>query len=115
MENWRQRFKNRFLTNGSWRKSYKPQDLMRFVEDELKKERQRDKLQEVLDYVQDSQSKTEILINYVLAERNVCEAMCPSQELCDRLGIDLIDKETIILFILERFFNLPEELYTKKG
>lgn len=79
---------------------------MKFISDELKKERERDKIQEILDYVRKSKSNADILLNYIQDERkNYCDPMYPSEELLDRLGIAPYDKEARILYILEKHFE----------
>lgn len=106
MDNWKERFKNRFLIKGKWRRAYVPDEVIRFIESALKKDRERDKVQELVDYVKDSKSKTEILINYVVNKRiNFCDSMLPSEELLAELGLDPWDREAIILYILEKYFT----------
>lgn len=70
----------------------------------LKKERERDKLQELLDFVKKSKTDTDILFQYV--KNNVgCNATIASGELNTELGISPISKESTILCILERYFK----------
>lgn len=123
MDNWRERFENRFLNKETkeWRGRPKriptPNDIIKFIEQALYRERKRDKIEGILDFIKESKTKTAILVNYVDIElnKNCCSSRQPSEELLLQLGIHPGDREALILFILECFFSLPKELYTKKN
>lgn len=102
MDNWKERFTNRFLAKGKWRKRVTPSAIKEFIEGAIKKEQERDKLQELLDYVKESKSKTDILFNYAMNEGSICVSKIPSEELSAKLGIGPRDKEAVILYYLEK-------------
>ena len=96
-DNWKERFQNRFLDGSKkhWRKNWTVAHITSFIEDTFKRERKRDK------------------INYILNKRtNFCNAIQPSQELLDELGIQPHDREAIILYILEKYFKEDEATRT---
>lgn len=82
--------------------------VKRIVRDIVKKERKRDKLQELIDYVHKSKSNTDILINYIYNNTMPCDGYEPSEELMNELGIKYTDKEAVILCILERHIIAPQ-------
>lgn len=101
MEQWEQEYIAKFKGQVDARK------VKRFFDNVLKKERKRDVMSEVLDYVKRHNSKTDQLVNYIY-NRNSCDRYDPSQKLLDELGIEIHEPEARILAILERYFNPPE-------
>ena len=84
--------------------------VKKIVRDILRKERERDKIQELVDYVKKSKSNTDILINYCDNQRkNFCNRTDHSEELLDELGIKVYEREAMILYYLEKYFNPPKE------
>ena len=108
MEDW-ERDLNKMFGKSQRSKEITGVHVHRFVKDLLKKERERDKLQELIDYVNESKSKTDILNNYVFDNMNYCERMEPSDELLGQLGMVMHDREVRILYILEKYFKKDSE------
>ena len=110
MKNWEERFNNRLTKKDArgrlaWRKTFSPDDIKRFIRDELRRESKRDKLRELIDYVKDSKSKTQVLIDYVMHTGSCYESKIPSDILLDQLGMTPMDPETRILYYLEKYFE----------
>lgn len=102
--------------NGRFGKSRRTKEITgieihRFVKDLLKKERSRNVLIEIIDYVKKSKSNTDILYQYVL-NNSTCQTRVVHTDLCHELGIAPGSKEDVILSILEKHFNPPKETGT---
>ena len=105
MEQWEKDFNRMFVTPKGNLTEITPQNIRLFIKRLLKAERSRDKLKELIDYVKESRSNTDILVNYIYNTNNICDSLNPSNELCDNLGLKLHTKEGVILCILERYYN----------
>lgn len=106
MEQWKKDFDKNFTDRAENRHSAVFAIRGRsFIKRLLKKERERDKLHEILTYVQESKNKTEILIQYILNNTSPCFPRRPSSNLIWELGLGLTDRENLILFILEKYFK----------
>lgn len=105
MEQWKKDFNQKFVTPKGNLTEITPKDISRFIEKLLKEERNRDKVQELIDYVKESKSNTEILIQYIFNNTSICEKCLPDIELLFELGIKLHDETAIILWILEKYFK----------
>ena len=77
-------------------------EVYRFVQNVLGNDRNRDRLQELIDYVKDSKSNTDILIDYII-DSGYCVPMA-SDELCKKLNLKPC-KELIILGALEQYYK----------
>lgn len=103
MDKWEQDYIAQFKGQVDARK------VKRFFDNVLKKERERNVLIEVLDYVKRHNSKTDMLARYVMDNANICTKTEPSQELLDQLGIEMHEPEARILYILEQHFEQPKD------
>ena len=105
MEQWERDSNRMFVTPKGHLTQIMPRNIRHFIRRLLKAERSRDKLKELIDYVKESRSNTDILINYIYNTNNVCDSLIPSNELCDNLGLKPHAKEGAILCILERYYD----------
>ena len=103
MEQWEKDFKRQF---GKRKKPIADYEVYGFIKKLLKEERKRDRLQELLDYVKESKSNTDILINYIY-DSGCCTPMA-SYELCKKLNLKPC-KELTILGVLEQYFKGKEK------
>ena len=111
MEQWETDFYEIFVKT----KNLPDREMMKikhFIDNLLKAERSRNMLLEVLDYVKRHNSKTDMLVRYVMDNASICERTDPSQELLEQLGIEVHEGEARILYILEKHFNPPKETGT---
>lgn len=102
MENWEREFIKIFTLHGEM-KPTKPSRIRTFIRDLLRKERERDKLQEIIDFVKESKTNTDILYQYVI-NNSTCQSPRYTN-LCYELGIPPPSKETHVLAILEDYFK----------
>ena len=78
----------------------------KFIKNLLRQERKRDKLQEILDYIEKSKSGSSILISYIKNNTSSCIGCeLPSIELANELGIELYSETSFVLGILEKYFK----------
>lgn len=100
--NWEREFIKIFTLNGEM-KPTKPNRIRIFIRGLLRKDRERDKLHELLDFVKKSNTNTDILYRYV---RNNTTCQSPRYtNMCYDLGIPVHTKEAEILAILEDYFK----------
>lgn len=112
MEKWKQDYISFFTLGGKFKEQTTPHKVSLFIKDLIAKERKRNVLIEILDYVKRHNSKTDMLVNYVIDNVSLCDRLVPSQELLNQLGIEVYEREAMILYILEKHFNPPKETGT---
>jgi len=100
MEQWEKDFRRHFVTKKGDLDQIRAVKIMRFIRELLKKERSRDKLQEVVDYVKESKSHLDLICQHVLNNKG-CECIKPPPIVYE-LGIDPGSSAAIILWALEK-------------
>ena len=112
MESWEKDFNKEFVISGCNLNQITLGEIKHFIKNLLKKERSRDKLQELIDFMKESKSNTDILVQYIFNNTSLCVNFMPSNEILNELGIKPYNKEAIILCILEKYFKEYNKIQT---